>query len=71
MPADVTKVTVNLPTEVVEQLRKLVATGGIKTMTDAISQSIKINSYLTEQEQAGSKLLIETPDRKIQQIIRK
>lgn len=70
MAADVTKVTVNLPNEVVEQLRKL-AEANSTTLTDAISQSIKFNSYLTEHEKEGSKLLIETPDRKIQRIVRK
>jgi len=66
----VTKVTVNLPNEVIEQLRALAAANNT-TLTDAIKRSIEINKYLTDREKEGSKLLIETPDKKFQQIIRK
>ena len=68
--SDVTKVTVNLPNEVIEQLRALAAANNT-TLTDAIKRSIEINKYLTDGEKEGGKLLIETPDKKFQQIIRK
>ena len=68
--SDVTKVTVNLPNAVIEQLRALAAANNT-TLTDAIKRSIEINKYLTDREREGSKLLIETPDKKFQQIIRK
>jgi hypothetical protein len=64
------KVTVNLPADVVDELRKI-ATSTNTTMTDAIRRSIQINKYLLDQEQANGKLLIETPDGKFKQIIRK
>ena len=68
--SDVTKVTVNLPNEVIDQLKALAAANNT-TMTDAIKRSIEINKYLTDREKEGSKLLIETADKKFQQIIRK
>lgn len=68
--SDVTKVTVNLPNSVVEELRKL-AEANNTTLTDAIRQSIQINKYLTDQEAQNAKLLIETPDGKFKQIVRK
>jgi predicted transcriptional regulator len=67
---DVTKVTVNLPSDVVEDLREL-AEANHTTMTEAIRQSIKINKYLHDQEKADAKILIETPDGKYKQIVRK
>mgnify|MGYP002635758658 CR=1 FL=1 len=67
--SDVTRVTVNLPNEVIEQLKALAAANNT-TLTDAIKRSIEINKYLTDREKEGSKLLIETPDKKFQQLIR-
>jgi len=66
----VTKVTVNLPNEVIEQLKALAAANNT-TLTDTIKRSIELNKYLTDREKEGGKLLIETPDKKFQQIIRK
>ena len=68
--ADTTKVTVNLPNSVVEELRKI-ATANNVTLTDAISQSIRINKFLTDQESENARILIETPDGKFQRILRK
>ena len=67
---DVTKVTVNLPTKVVEELEALAKREGT-TLSSAIRQSILINNFLSEQEAAKSKVLIETPDGKFQRLIRK
>jgi hypothetical protein len=68
--ADVTKVTVNLPTALVEDL-KAIAAANSTTMTDAIGQSIRINKYLLDQENANAKLLIETPQGRIERLIRR
>lgn len=66
---DVTKVTVNLPTKVVEELEALAKREGT-TLSAAIRQSILINNFLSEQEAAKGKVLIETPDGKFQRLIR-
>ena len=50
--SDVTKVTVNLPNAVIEQLRALAAANNT-TLTDAIKRSIEINKYLTDRENAN------------------
>ncbi len=70
MPITTTKVTVNLPDDVVAELRAI-ATANNTTLTDAISQSIRINKFLTDQEVQNAKILIEASDGKLQRIIRK
>lgn len=68
--SEVTKVTVNLPSKVVAELEALAKREGT-TLTNAIRQSIQINNFLSEQEEAKGKVLIETPDGKLQRLIRK
>lgn len=70
MAMQTTKVTVNIPNDVLEELRSI-ATANNTTLTDAISQSIRINKFLTDQEKHDAKILIETSDGKFQRIVRK
>lgn len=65
-----TKVTVNLPDSVVEDLRKI-AEAGDTTLTDALRRSIQINKFLLDEEKKNSKLLIERADGKLERVIRK
>jgi predicted transcriptional regulator len=65
-----TKVTVNLPTSVVDELRALATANGT-SMTDALRQSIQVNKYLSDQEAQNAKILIETSDGKFKRIVRK
>ena len=68
--SDVTKVTVNLPNEVVAQLREIAANNHT-TMTEAIRQSIVINKLLLDEERKDAKILIERPDGRFERIIRR
>ena len=70
MAIQTTKVTVNIPDDVLAELREIAAANNT-TLTDAISQSIRINKFLTDQEKLDAKILIETADGKFRQIIRK
>lgn len=70
MASSVTKVTVNLPDVVVEELKELAKANNV-TMTDLIAQSIRLNKFLSDREREGGKILVEGADRKIERIIRK
>lgn len=70
MSANNTKVTVNLPDVVVQELRDL-AQANNTTMTDLIAQSIRLNKFLSDREREGGKILVEGADHKIERIIRK
>jgi len=63
------KVTVNLPQETVDKLRRLAALKSV-TMSDAIRQAIMSDAFLTDEENAGGTILIEKPDRTYQKIVR-
>jgi predicted transcriptional regulator len=65
-----TKVTVNLPDVVVQELKELAKTNNV-SMTDLIAQSIRLNKFLSDREREGGKILVEGADRKIERIIRK
>lgn len=67
---ETTKVTVNLPDSVVEDLRKIAEAEGT-TLTDAIRRSIQINKFLLAEEEKNGKILIERADGKLERIIRK
>jgi len=70
MAKAITQITVNLPDEIVEELRAIAAANNT-SLTDAISQSIQVNKYLSDQEKGNAKILIETPDGKFRRVIRK
>ena len=65
-----TKVIVNLPDVVVQELKELAKANNV-TMTDLIAQSIRLNKFLSDREREGGKILVEGADRKIERIIRK
>lgn len=66
----VTKVTVNLPDISVAELGDTAAKRQT-TRTEALRSAISIDNFLTNQEQAGAKILIEHPDGKIERIVRR
>lgn len=64
------KVTVNLPSNQVEFLQKIAQDEHL-TFTDVLRRSIKSEEFFVQQERSGNKILIESPDNKIRQILRK
>jgi hypothetical protein len=62
------KVTVNLPEDLVERLRDS-AKG--KTLTEVIRKGLETELFLTNEENSGSKVLLEKKDNKIVQIVRR
>lgn len=65
----VTKVTINLPDEIAEKLQEL-AKSNNATVSSTVAQSIVLNKFLTTEEKSGAKILIESPDKTIKQIVR-
>jgi hypothetical protein len=57
------KVTVNLPEETVAALRQIAEHHGI-TMTEALAKAITTEKFLLDKIDKGSKVLIESRDRK-------
>jgi bisphosphoglycerate-dependent phosphoglycerate mutase len=62
------KVTVNLPVETVEAIKKIAGERGT-TVTEALRQVIESQRYLQQEIQQGSKVLIEKPDQSLRQLI--
>ena len=62
-----TKVTVNLPDDTVEAIKKIAEQRGV-TYTEAIRQAIESERFLREETQKGSKLLLEDGD-SVRQIV--
>ena len=62
------KVTVNLPDDTVEGLRKIAAEKGI-TLTEAMRQVIESQRFLHQEMRKGSKVLLEKPDQTLRQVI--
>lgn len=65
---DITKVTVNLPTDTLNALRKMAAKRGT-TVTEALRQVIESQHFLQNETENGSKILIQSPDRSVQQLV--
>lgn len=63
------KVTVNLPDEAIQFLQQLAEREHI-TFTEALRRSIKAERFFVEQEQAGSKILVEGKDKRIREVLR-
>ena len=61
------KITVNLPPEAVEALKKLANEQGI-TATAALRQAISTESFIREQIKRGAKILIQEPHGDINQL---
>lgn len=66
----VTKVTLNLPDELVDFVKKIADKENI-TITNAIQRAINFEKFYVEQEHEGNKFLIEGKDKKIREIVRK
>ena len=62
------KVTVNLPEELVETLRKYAEERGI-TLTEAIRRAIAHERYFTTEIELGGTVLIEKPDKSIREVV--
>ncbi len=64
------KVTVNLPEEQINFLRKLAAKEHL-TFTDVLRRSIRSEKFFTEQEDRGRKILVEEKGQKLREIERR
>lgn len=65
---DITKVTVNLPTETLDALRRM-AGKRRTTVTEALRQIIESQGFLDNEIDAGNKLLLQDPDKGLRQVI--
>jgi metal-responsive CopG/Arc/MetJ family transcriptional regulator len=65
---DITKVTVNLPTDTLNALKNIAAKRGT-TVTEALRQVIESQNFLQSEMENGSKVLIQNPDRSMQQLV--
>jgi hypothetical protein len=64
-----TKVTVNLPDETVNAMKRIASAKGT-TVTEALRQLIETQSFLLDELQKGNNLLIQNPtDKSVRQII--
>lgn len=70
MSSNVTRVTVNLPADLIESLKKEASKRGI-SVTEAIRRGLETELFLNDQESAGSKILLEKEDSSIVQLIRR
>lgn len=62
------KLTVNLPTASVDELRVYATECGI-TMTEAIRQALALQSYLAEEESRGGKILLEERSGELRRLV--
>lgn len=67
---ELTKVTVNLPTKLLSELKKQASRRNM-SMTDTIRRGLEMDLYLSNAENEGSKILLEKNDKQIVQVIRK
>ena len=63
---DVTQVTVNIPTEEYEALKKFAKEGNI-SVTQALRQAIAQITFLSDRVKAGSKVIVRDPSAQIEQ----
>lgn len=69
MPANTTKVTVNLPDTTVDALKELANSRGT-TVTEALRQVIESQRFLQSETEQGNKLLIQNPaDQSVRQVV--
>lgn len=64
----VTKLTVNLPDETVQDLREYAENHGI-TMTEALRRFITRGKYFDDEIQNGGKVLVEKEDKTLREIV--
>ena len=67
-PQDVVKVTVNLPEQMVAQLKELAASEG-ESFTQALKEAIAMKLYIEDALGEGAKLLLELPDKSLREIV--
>jgi predicted DNA-binding protein len=67
--ADVKKATFNLPVEEIEALKSL-ANSEHKTVTEILRRAIKAELFLSENYKQGNKILIESKDQPMREVIR-
>lgn len=67
--SDTTKVTFNLPTDVVDQLKAIAKQKGT-TVTEALRSSIVFNKYLYDQEANNAQLMIREADGRTARLVR-
>lgn len=65
---DIVKVTVNLPVDELEDLKRLAADQKI-TVTEALRRAIATEKFLREEAKAGSKVLLRDPDKSYREIV--
>lgn len=64
----VTKLTVNLPDETVQDLREYAENHGI-TMTEALRRFITRGKYFDDEIQNGGKVLVEKEDKTLREVV--
>lgn len=64
------KVTINLPIDLIEQLKEESKRKNI-TMTEAIRRGLETELFLNKEEKEGNKILVEKEGNKIVQLIRR
>jgi len=64
----VTKVTVNLPEETLAAIKQIADDNNL-SMTEALRQLIGNQYYLHNQSKQGSKILLETKDNRVKELI--
>lgn len=64
------KVTINLPEDLIEQL-KIESSRSNISLTEAIRRGLETELFLLKEEQAGSRILLEKKDHKIVQLTRR
>lgn len=67
---ETTKVTFNLPTEVVDELKAMAAASG-STVTEALRRSIVTSKFLHDQEAQNAQILIKDADGRMARLVRK
>ncbi len=65
-----TKITLRLPSDLVEELRKLSIERNT-SMTEVIRRGLETDLYLTKEENDGAKILLEKGNNRIVQLVRK
>jgi len=66
----VIKVTVNIPEDLMENVKRLAAEEGT-TMTSVIQRALSLEIFLAAEEEKGSKVLLEDPNGKFRKVMRK
>ncbi|HBK55491.1 MAG TPA: CopG family transcriptional regulator [Xanthomonadales bacterium] len=69
-PKGVRKVTVNLPEEQVQFLMKTAQENHL-TVTEVLRRAINSERFFVEQEQSGRKILIESEDKRLREVVRR